>query len=259
MLFILKGPLSTRYESRQNKVVVRDYGKLLAKLAATTPDGMVAFFPSYQYMEEAVTFWHDEGVLASILEHKLVFVETKDVVETTLALDNYRRACDCGRGALFLSVARGKVAEGVNFERHYGRCVVLIGIPYQCVTVHSWKSPGSSLSPASRVHSARTLIPPALTAPAFPPSLSLLSPGNTTIRYVKSRVLRTRLSFLKQKFDEDENEFLTFDAIRQASQCLGRVVRSKKDYAVLVLADMRCVRRHRCRGPSCHHSMTITW
>ena len=60
-------------------------------------------------------------------------------------------------------------------------------------------------------------------------------------RCVKSRVLRTRLSFLKQKYDEDEQEFLTFDAIRQASQCLGRVVRFKKDYAILVLADMRYV------------------
>ena len=39
---------------------------------------------------------------------KLVFIETVDVVETTLALDNFRRACDCGRGAVFLSVARGK-------------------------------------------------------------------------------------------------------------------------------------------------------
>ena len=25
------------------------------------------------------------------------------------ALDNYKRACNCGRGALFFSVARGKV------------------------------------------------------------------------------------------------------------------------------------------------------
>jgi DNA excision repair protein ERCC-2 len=45
----------------------------------------------------------------------------QDVVETTLALDNFRRACDCGRGAVFLSVARGKVAEGIDFDRHYGR------------------------------------------------------------------------------------------------------------------------------------------
>ena len=44
------------------------------------------------------------------MAHKLVFIETVDVVETTLALDNFRRACDCGRGAVFFSVARGKVA-----------------------------------------------------------------------------------------------------------------------------------------------------
>ena len=43
------------------------------------------------------------------MAHKLVFIETVDVVETTLALDNFRRACDCGRGAIFFSVARGKV------------------------------------------------------------------------------------------------------------------------------------------------------
>ena len=65
------------------------------------------------------------------MEAKLVFIETVDVVETTLALDNFRRACDCGRGAVFLSVARGKVAEGIDFDRHYGRAVVMFGIPYQ--------------------------------------------------------------------------------------------------------------------------------
>lgn len=41
-------------------------------------------------------------------------------METTLALDNFRRACDAGRGAIFFSVARGKVAEGIDFDRHYG-------------------------------------------------------------------------------------------------------------------------------------------
>lgn len=41
----------------------------------------------------------------------MIYLETKDVVETTLALDNYKRACDSGRGAVFLSVARGKWAD----------------------------------------------------------------------------------------------------------------------------------------------------
>ena len=50
--------------------------------------------------------------LLQVLHHKLVFIETTDVIETTMALENFKRACDCGRGAVFLSVARGKVAEG---------------------------------------------------------------------------------------------------------------------------------------------------
>lgn len=53
----------------------------------------------------------------------------QDVVETTLALENFRKACDCGRGAVFFSVARGKVAEGIDFDKHYGRLVLIIGQP----------------------------------------------------------------------------------------------------------------------------------
>lgn len=52
----------------------------------------------------------------------------QDVMETTLALDNFRRACDAGRGAVFFSVARGKVAEGIDFDRHYGE-------PYACLWI----------------------------------------------------------------------------------------------------------------------------
>lgn len=33
-------------------------------------------------------------------------------------------------GAIFLSVARGKVSEGIDFDNHYGRCVLLFGIPF---------------------------------------------------------------------------------------------------------------------------------
>ena len=70
-------------------------------------------------------------IIQDLMAYKLLFIETQDVVETTLALDNFRRACDCGRGAMFFSVARGKVAEGIDFDRHYGRCVVMMGVPYQ--------------------------------------------------------------------------------------------------------------------------------
>lgn len=101
--------VSTKYEDRNDVGVVRNYGAMLVDLCSVIPDGVVAFFTSYSYMEQLVSEWDATGVLRDLTKAKLVFIETKDVVETTLALDNYRRACDSGRGAVFLSVARGKV------------------------------------------------------------------------------------------------------------------------------------------------------
>eukprot|EP00639_Heterosigma_akashiwo_P012407 CAMPEP_0206361122 /NCGR_PEP_ID=MMETSP0294-20121207/149_1 /ASSEMBLY_ACC=CAM_ASM_000327 /TAXON_ID=39354 /ORGANISM="Heterosigma akashiwo, Strain CCMP2393" /LENGTH=597 /DNA_ID=CAMNT_0053805897 /DNA_START=1 /DNA_END=1795 /DNA_ORIENTATION=+ len=181
-------PISTKFDTREDSSVVRNYGGLLIELAGCTPDGIVAFFPSYLYMEKIIAKWDEIGVLRKVLEKKLVFIETKDVVETTLALDNFKRACDCGRGAVFLSVARGKVAEGIDFDRHYGRAVVMFGIPFQ---------------------------------------------------YTLSHVLRARLEYLRATHQVREGDFLTFDALRQCAQCVGRVLRSKTDYGVMLFADSR--------------------
>jgi len=181
-------PVSTKYEMRGDPGVVRNYGRLLVELAAVVPDGVVCFFVSYLYMDSIISKWHDMGILQELMAHKLVFIETQDVVETTLALDNFRRACDSGRGAVFLSVARGKVAEGIDFDRHYGRCVVMYGVPYQ---------------------------------------------------YTLSRILRARLDYLRDTFHIKEDDYLAFDAVRQAAQCVGRVIRSKADYGIMVFADKR--------------------
>jgi Rad3-related DNA helicase len=82
---------------------------MMVELCSTIPDGVVAFFTSYSYMESIISEWDGMGIMRQLTKSKLVFIETKDVVETTMALDNFRRACDSGRGAVFLSVARGKV------------------------------------------------------------------------------------------------------------------------------------------------------
>jgi len=180
--------VSTKFNDRGDMGVVRNYGSMLVELCASIPDGVVAFFTSYMYMESIICEWDAMGILRQLTKHKLVFIETKDVVETTLALDNYRRACDSGRGAVFLSVARGKVSEGINFDRHYGRAVIMFGVPFQ---------------------------------------------------YTQSHVLRARLEYLQTHYQIREQDFLNFDALRQASQCVGRVIRSKSDYGLMILADSR--------------------
>lgn len=116
---------------------------MLVELSRVVPDGVVCFFVSYLYMDQIVAQWHAMGVLAGIMQHKLIFIETPDVVETTLALDNFRRACDCGRGAVFFSVARGKVAEGIDFDRHYGRRAPAPALCVRCAAPAVWPTHGA--------------------------------------------------------------------------------------------------------------------
>lgn len=134
-LIVSRGPdqaaISSKFDTRLDSSVVRNYGNLAVELAASVPDGLVVFFTSYTYMEQVICKWHEMGIIQRLFERKLVFIETPDSVECALALDRYRKACDTGRGAVFLCVARGKVAEGIDFDRHYGRAVLIIGIPFQ--------------------------------------------------------------------------------------------------------------------------------
>ena len=180
--------ISSKYETREDVAVIRNYGQLLVEFASTVPDGLVCFFTSYLYMESVVAAWYDQGVVDQLQRHKLLFIETQDSAETSLALINYIKACENGRGAVLLSVARGKVSEGVDFDHHLGRAVLMFGIPYV---------------------------------------------------YTQSRILKARLEYLRDQFQIRENDFLTFDAMRHAAQCVGRAIRGKTDYGIMVFADKR--------------------
>ena len=184
--------ISSGFQIRNDPGVVRNYGSLLTEFARITPDGLVVFFPSYLYMESIISMWQGMGVLDEIWKWKLILVETPDSQETSLALETYRTACCNGRGAIFLCVARGKVSEGIDFDHHYGRAVLCIGVPFQ---------------------------------------------------YTESRILKARLEFLRETYRIRENDFLSFDAMRHAAQCLGRVLRGKDDYGIMVLADRRFQRK----------------
>ncbi|KAK5467075.1 TFIIH/NER complex ATP-dependent 5'-3' DNA helicase subunit [Exophiala xenobiotica] len=180
--------ITSGFQSRSDPGVVRNYGALLFEFAKITPDGIVVFFPSYLYMEMIISMWQGMGILDQIWTYKLILVETPDAQETSLALETYRTACENGKGAILLCVARGKVSEGIDFDHHYGRTVLCMGAPFQ---------------------------------------------------YTESRILKARLEFMRENYRIKEQDFLSFDAMRHAAQCLGRVLRGKDDYGVMVLADRR--------------------
>jgi DNA excision repair protein ERCC-2 len=184
----LTSSFKTRQDLAAQESVVRAYANLLMDLALTVPDGIVCFFTGYQYMGEVMLAWYSSGFLQELGKHKLIFVETQGVHETSVALANYRRACDIGRGAIFMSIARGKIAEGIDFDRHYGRAVVMFGVPF------------------------------------LPPT---------------DEPLRQRMHWMEACLNIPESEYRNFDAMRQASQCIGRVLRNKTDYGMMILVDKR--------------------
>lgn len=56
-------------------------------------------------------------------------------------------------------------------------------------------------------------------------------------------VLLERIRFMvERKQIVDRNEFFEFDTMRQTAQCLGRVMRRKNDYGLMILADARFTR-----------------
>lgn len=143
-------------------------------------------------MEHILKHWKETGVIDKLIENKYIYIEKKDPTETEESLIKYRKACDVGRGGIFMAIARGKIAEGIDFEGHYGRCVIMIGFPVQ-----------NSHDP----------------------------------------VLLERIRFMvERKQIADRNEFFEFDTMRQCAQCLGRVMRRKNDYGLMILADSRFTR-----------------
>jgi DNA excision repair protein ERCC-2 len=58
-------------------------------------------------------------------------------------------------------------------------------------------------------------------------------------QYTLSRILQARLEYLEKTFQIKDSDFLAFDAVRQAAQCVGRVIRSKADYGMMIFADKR--------------------
>ncbi|KIH57306.1 DNA repair helicase [Ancylostoma duodenale] len=194
--------MTSRFEQRSDVAVIRNYGNLVLEMAAVVPDGMVVFFTSYVYMESVIAVWYEQHVIDELMKSKLLFIETNDALETSVALEKidhlgqcmfrYVDACDSGRGACLFSVARGKVSEGIDFSHHLGRCVIMLGIPYV---------------------------------------------------YTESRILRARLEYLRDQFGIKENDFLTFDAMRHTAQCMGRALRGKTDYGLMIFADKRFSRQ----------------
>jgi regulator of telomere elongation helicase 1 len=106
-------------------------------------------------------------------------------------------------GAVFFAVCRGKLAEGISLNDEYCRCVIMVGIPKSNIT-----EPRTILKKRVCVH-------------------------QHIKEYAKKNGGRSYFGA-----DPGEKWYLR-EAVRAVNQGIGRVIRHKDDYGIIILVDKR--------------------
>ncbi|OWZ21656.1 LOW QUALITY PROTEIN: ATP-dependent RNA helicase [Phytophthora megakarya] len=126
--------LEFTFSRRDDIEALDELGRILLNLSRIVPGGIVVFFPSYRFEENAVRRWQTTKQYEQIRDKKTIFSEPKKSDELAEVLVQYSAACSRGNhdgsGAMLLSVVGGKMSEGINFSDELARCVIMVGMPY---------------------------------------------------------------------------------------------------------------------------------
>ena len=192
-------------------IQILDLGQTIATLCHVIPDGVVAFFPSYDYLGRVLSIWkkpklaeQGQTVYGLIEQKKPILSESRDMAFTTEELlQTYASTIDTGRGALLLSVVGGKLSEGINFSDKLGRGVLIVGLPFPNIRSAVWQAKIQYIEQKTREKAT----------------------GSEASRQSAARAAGR---------DYYENS-----CMRAVNQCIGRAIRHRDDYAAIVLIDKR--------------------
>ncbi|PYH95219.1 ATP-dependent RNA helicase CHL1 [Aspergillus ellipticus CBS 707.79] len=199
------------YDARDSENTILDLGRTVATLCHVIPDGVVAFFPSYEYLGRVLNIWKKpmpgqkgRTLYDLIGTKKPVLTESRDMAVTTEELlQTYANAIHSGRGALLLSVVGGKLSEGINFSDKLGRGVLIVGLPFPNIRSAVWQA---------------------------------------KIQYVEQKAYRqtTGTEASRQTTAKAAGrDYYENSCMRAVNQCIGRAIRHRQDYAAIVLIDRR--------------------
>jgi len=195
-----------RFQTRKNEDLINSLGRTILNLCNIVPDGIVIFFPSYQYEKQVYECWQKNGIISN-MEKKKKFLREASVTEDATSLDkilheyrniidhNFSQTATTGggvlqryNGSILSCVVGGKLSEGINFSDGYGRLVVVVGLPY---------------------------------------------PNPNDIELLEQQ------KFFEKNTKKPQNDFLDNICMNAVNQSIGRSIRHNKDYACVLLLDKR--------------------
>ncbi|KAL3458505.1 helicase C-terminal domain-containing protein [Aspergillus heterothallicus] len=200
------------YDGRDSEKTIIDLGRTITSLCRTIPDGVVAFFPSYEYLSRVLSIWKRPAVggtnqtLYNMIEGvKPILYESREMKTTTdELLQQYSTTIEAGKGALLLSVIGGKLSEGINFSDKLGRGVLIVGLPFPNIRSPVWQA---------------------------------------KIQYIEQKAYQDTASGSEDSrrscAKAASRDFYENACMRAVNQCIGRAIRHRNDYAAIVLIDKR--------------------
>lgn len=183
----------------------------MATLCQVIPDGVVAFFPSYDYLSQVIGVWrkpipngNGQSTFDLLARKKKILYESREAVTTTDALlQEYTEAVNSGSGALLLSIVGGKLSEGINFSDKLGRGVFIVGLPFPNIRSAIWQA---------------------------------------KIQYLEDKTYRQAEGSEAERKAAGKaagRDFYENSCMRAVNQCIGRAIRHVNDYAAIIMIDRR--------------------
>lgn len=220
-------PLDFSFNCRSSPTMIEELGLLLANLVTVVPEGVIAFFSSFDYEGRVYDAWKASGILSRIMKKKRVFREPRKNSDVEAVLSEYKEtihalpssdpiACN---GAILLAVVGGKISEGINFTDGTGRCIIMVGLPYPN------PSDIELIERVKHIEGFETTTPRKNARSSFY-NESLDTDVETGFHILKRCKGRGK----------DYYENLCMKAVNQS---IGRAIRHVNDYAAILLVDAR--------------------
>ena len=77
-----------------------ELGQMLLNIASIVPHGLVVFFPSYAFLDQARQVWEESGLLTRLGSKKTVFLEPREGSDVDNVLREYAACIAAGSGAI---------------------------------------------------------------------------------------------------------------------------------------------------------------
>ncbi|OQE00785.1 hypothetical protein PENVUL_c046G01102 [Penicillium vulpinum] len=199
------------HEARSSEKMITDLGRTIATLCQVIPDGVVTFFPSYDYLGQVLSVWkkpipngNGQSTLSLLERTKKILYESREAVTTTDdLLREYSKAVESGSGALLLSIVGGKLSEGINFSDKLGRGVFIVGMPFPNIRSAVWQA---------------------------------------KIQYLEEKTYKQASGSEPERKAAGKaagRDFYENSCMRAVNQCIGRAIRHVNDYAAIIMIDRR--------------------